>query len=166
MTPGQDIERSLLEAEAVCRTRGLRFTPARRSIMEHLLTADQPLSAYDLLSRLRPGDPPAPPSVYRNLGFLLEHGLIHRLETTRAYVACRHPDHSHSAQFLICRRCGSVVEASDEHITASVGALGQHLGFALELCAVELRGVCAKCQSQCRCDQRHQEGDQTSRQSA
>jgi Fur family zinc uptake transcriptional regulator len=134
--------------------------------MEHLLMADQPLSAYDLLGRLRPGDPPAPPSVYRNLGFLLEQGLIHRLETTRTYIACRHPDHSHSAQFLICRRCGSVVEASDERITASVGALGENLGFAVELCAVELRGVCAKCQSQCRCEQRHQGDDQASRQPA
>jgi Fur family zinc uptake transcriptional regulator len=75
--------------------------------MEHLLMADQPLSAYDPLGRLRPGDPPAPPSVYRNLGFLLEQGLIHRLVTTRTYIACRHPDHSRSAQFLIRRRCGS-----------------------------------------------------------
>jgi Fe2+ or Zn2+ uptake regulation protein len=58
------------------------------------------------------------------------------------------------------------VEASDDHITASVGALGQHLGFALELCAVELRGVCARCQSQHRCEQRHQGGDQAFTQSA
>jgi len=84
--------------------------------------------------------------VYRSLDFLLEHGLVHRLETTHTYVACGHPDHPHAGQFLICRRCGTVVETEDERVTAATEQLGQRLGFVLDQRTVELTGVCGSCQ--------------------
>ena len=77
---------------------------------------------------------------------MLEHGLAHRLETTRAYVACGHPDHPHAGQFLICRQCGTVVEMEDERVDAATEQLGARAGFALDQRTVELTGVCGICQ--------------------
>ncbi len=147
MTGDHDRAHVLAEAELQCRQRGGRLTRGRRAVLDLLLQAARPLTAYEVLDLLRPEDAAATPaSVYRSLDFLLEHGLAHRLETTRAYVACGHPDHPHAGQFLICRQCGTVVEAEDERVTAATEQLGQRLGFTLDQRTVELTGVCGSCQ--------------------
>ena len=149
MTPPCDLVAALAAVEAACAEKGARLTPMRRAVLEQLIHAGRPLGAYELLHRLgteRSTTLPAPSAVYRSLDFLLEHGLIHRLETARAYVACLHPEHPHAAQFLICRRCGTAVEVDDEQLTGAAKALGQRVGFVLERHSVELTGVCASCQ--------------------
>jgi Fur family transcriptional regulator, zinc uptake regulator len=132
--------------EEICRTRGGRMTRQRRAVLAKLLVEKRPLSAYELLDRLRPEDASATPaSVYRCLEFLLEYGMVHRLETTRSFVACEHPDHPHAVQFLICRECGNVVEAEDKRIAAATDSLGHRLGFAVDQKTVELTGICSAC---------------------
>lgn len=140
---------TLDELEAICRARGGRLTRQRRAVLAKLLAAKRPMTAYEMLELLRPEDASATPaSVYRSLDFLLEHGLAHRLETTRSFIACEHPDHAHAVQFLICRHCGTVVEAEDERVEAATQLLGQRLGFALDQRTVELTGTCATCQTE------------------
>jgi len=146
MTEDHERAHMLAEAEASCQQRGGRLTPGRRAVLELLLQAPRPLTAYELLERLRSDDRlMTPAGVYRSLDFLLEHGLAHRLETTHAYLACGHPDHPHAGQFLICRRCGTVVEAEDQRVTSATEQLGHRLGFALDQRTVELTGVCGPC---------------------
>jgi len=138
----------LAEAEAACRSRGGRLTRTRRAVLEILLRSSTPLTAYEMLDLLRQGDASATPaSVYRCLDFLLDRGVAHRLETTRAYVACGHPEHPHAGQFLICRQCGTVVETEDERVTAATEQLGHRLGFSLDQRTVELLGLCGACRS-------------------
>ena len=133
---------------AICRARGGRMTPQRRAVLGKLVGAKQPLSAYDLLDRLKPEDPSATPaSTYRCLDFLLQHGLVHRLETTRSFIACDHPDHAHAVQFLICRECGTVVEAEDKRVASATKSLGERMGFSVDQRTVELTGVCASCKT-------------------
>ncbi len=134
--------------EALCRARGGRMTRQRRAVLGLLVAQKRPLSAYELRDMLRPADASVTPaSVYRCLDFLMEHGLVHRLETTRSFIACDHPDHPHAVQFLICRQCGSVVEAEDQRVAAATENLGQLLGFALDQRSVELTGICATCKT-------------------
>ncbi len=136
------------QLEALCRGRGGRMTRQRRAVLAGLLDARRPLSAYELKDLLQPADAAiTPASVYRCLDFLVEHGLVHRLETTRSFVACDHPDHPHAVQFLICRLCGTVVEAEDKRMAAAAARLGHRLGFALDHPTLELTGVCASCKT-------------------
>ena len=142
-TPGSA---TLTELEEICRRRGGRMTSQRRAVLGKLLKGRVPLSAYDLRDLLLPEDASiTPASVYRCLDFLVDHGLVHRLETTRSFIACNHPDHPHAVQFLICRQCGTVVEAEDKRVAAAAESLGHRLGFALDQRTVELTGVCATC---------------------
>lgn len=134
------------QLEAVCRSQGGRWTRQRRAVMERLMTASKPMSAYELVDVLRKEDPAATAaSVYRSLDFLIQCGVVHRLETTKSFVACGHPDHPHSVQFLICRRCGTAVEAEDKKVDIATKNLGQRLGFSLDQRVVELVGICAEC---------------------
>jgi Fur family transcriptional regulator, zinc uptake regulator len=149
MATEPDPTHTLDRLEALCRQRGARMTRQRRAVLGKLLVGKRPLSAYELRDMLRPEDASVTPaSVYRCLDFLLEHGLVHRLETTRSFVACEHPDHPHAGQFLICRQCGSVVEAEDKKVAAATESLSHRLGFALDHRTVELTGICATCKTE------------------
>jgi Fur family zinc uptake transcriptional regulator len=88
---------------------------------------------------------PAPPTVYRALDFLLEQGLVHKLESLHAYVGCAHPDHPHASQFLICDDCGEVAEVEAPNVDKSLKAAGEAIGFRTKRPVVELLGTCAQC---------------------
>lgn len=108
--------------------------------------APRPIGAYEILSIM--GDGPksvAPPTVYRALDFLLEQGFAHKLESLHAYVGCAHPGLPHLAQFLICDRCGGVIEMDDAGIVDNLNRMAQCTGFRPARGVVELLGTCARC---------------------
>ena len=136
------------EAEALCRARGRRFTQQRRTLLHAMLTAGRPVTAYELLDLVRPVDAAiTSASIYRSLDFLIDMGLVHRLDSTRSFIACDHPDHPHAGHFLICRECGTVVEADDKRIAKATEDLSERHGFRLDHRTVELTGVCGPCRS-------------------
>jgi len=135
-------------AEARCIERGQRLTPIRRDVLAALLVSHRPLGAYEIMERLAPSGPrPAPITVYRALDFLMENGLVHRIESRNAYLACAH-DHEATAMvaFLICDDCGSVGEIPAAPVAQSLNAAARASGFAPKLSVVEIAGVCAHCQ--------------------
>ena len=142
----KELTHVLKRAEALCRERGLRLTDQRRTVLQLLCVSDKPLSAYELLERMRGAvKNPKPPTVYRALDFLLEQGLVHKLESLHAYVGCMHPDHPHASQFLICDDCGEVAEVEDPSVAKSLKAAGKAIGFRTKQPVVELLGTCAQC---------------------
>ena len=96
----------------------MRLTDLRRQVLGLILDRESPTGAYDLLDQLRgTRQGAAPPTVYRALEFLLEQGLIHKLERLSAFVGCiAEEDHDHAAQFFICRSCGKVAELEDHEL--------------------------------------------------
>ena len=142
----------LRQAEALCAARGVRLTELRRHVLGLVLDSDRPAGAYEMLERLRPHHPgAAPPTVYRALEFLLQQGLVHKVERLAAFVACVHGmerhghDEAHATQFLICTLCGRVAELSDPSIGAALQGAAAASGFAIQRCIVEAEGVCAAC---------------------
>jgi Fur family transcriptional regulator, zinc uptake regulator len=137
-------------AGEICQARGARLTDLRRQVLGLILDAEAPTGAYDLLDRLRTTrHGAAPPTVYRALDFLLEHGLIHRLERLSAFVGCvAHApgeDAGHAAQFLICRTCGRVTELEDHELAHALADAAQRLGFTVNTATIEAEGMCAAC---------------------
>jgi Fur family zinc uptake transcriptional regulator len=141
-----------------CTRRGARLTDLRRDVLGLILESASPSGAYDLLERLRGlrGSPVAPPTVYRALDFLVEHGFIHRVERLAAFVGCigteSHSDghgrdhvHQHAAQFLICTTCKRVAEIEDHAIAHALAAAASRIGFRLERSTIEAEGLCAAC---------------------
>jgi len=144
----KELNRVLERAEALCQERGKRLTDQRKTVLRLLCVSEKPLSAYELLDRMRDViKNPTPPVVYRALDFLLEEGLVHKLESLHAYIGCAHPDHPHASQFLICDDCGEVAEVEDASVAKSLKAAGQSIGFSTKRPVVELLGTCAQCKS-------------------
>jgi len=144
----KELNQVLKRAEQLCVERGIRLTDQRKMVLRLLCASDKPLGAYELLDRMRDEiRNPTPPVVYRALDFLLEQGLVHKLESLNAYIGCSHPDHPHASQFLICDDCGEVAEVEDASIAKSLKAAGQSIGFSTKRPVVELVGTCAQCKS-------------------
>ena len=135
-------------AEQLCKTRGARLTIQRRTVLELICASEKPLSAYELLDQMRDTTKnPTPPTVYRALEFLLDQGLVHKLESLHAFVGCAHPEHPHASQFLICSDCGEVNELESDAITQSLQAVEKKAGFITKHPIVELLGICTQCQT-------------------
>lgn len=148
--PGHDHGRCVAEAMAAaeqeCGRRGGRLTPLRRRVLELVWSGHGPVGAYALLASLRDeGLNAQPPTVYRALDFLLEQGLVHRIERLNAYVGCCRPGERHAGQFLICSVCGSAAELDDPLITAAVEAGAARMGFSVTRQTVEVEGLCPSC---------------------
>ncbi len=151
-SPGRDhdrgarVESVLEQAETLCRERGARLTPLRRRVLEIIWENHAPLGAYDVLQRMNAeGGRNAPPTVYRALDFLLKHGLIHRIESQKAFVGCATPGNAHKAQFFICRDCGTVAETHSVEIGEAIEASATRAGFLVETPVMEISGRCKEC---------------------
>ena len=116
-------------------------------VMGCLERADQPMSAYSLLDALRDDGFKAPLQVYRALERLVEIGLVHRLESLNAFVACRHEgcDAHEAVAFTICEICGRTAEIADGELIRRLKTIAKQSGFQLAKLTVELRGTCAEC---------------------
>jgi Fur family transcriptional regulator, zinc uptake regulator len=115
-------------------------------VLRVLLSAEAPMTAYEILRALRRYGIMGPPTVYRALNRLMGSGHVHRLESINAYLACANQHHNHGlAVFAICRNCRHVDELAE-------GALARHLqnnakrnGFYVEATTIELTGQCVSC---------------------
>ncbi|GAB7530511.1 Fur family transcriptional regulator [Pseudomonas sp. 3A(2025)] len=140
---------ALSEADTLCAGKGLRLTALRRRVLELVWQSHKPLGAYDILGVLseEDGRRAAPPTVYRALDFLLEHGLVHRIASLNAFTGCNHPAHAHQGQFLICRECHAAIELQHPAISDAVVNAATEVGFAVEGQTIEIVGVCAGCKA-------------------
>jgi Fur family zinc uptake transcriptional regulator len=139
---------ALAAAEAQCRARGLRMTPARAFALGALLESHRAVTAYELLDRMRAaGLGSQPPVAYRALEFLVENGFAHRIERLGAYIACTGGAEAHPAAFLVCRRCRAVAETALAAPSPEIDATAAAAGFALERVLVEAEGLCAACRA-------------------
>lgn len=126
-----------------------QLTKNQSLVIGALAHSDGPMSAYTILDKLRDNGFRAPLQVYRALDKLLEYGLVHRLESLNAFVACSCPhehEHDHGVTaFTICEGCGQVTEFHDEVIEDRLSTLVRAQEFKTEKTTIEIRGHCKSC---------------------
>ena len=116
-------------------------------VREVLAASDKPLSAYDIIPILskKLNHPVAPPTIYRALKHLSDHGYVTRIESRNAYVLCQHPHKAHDCLFFICRECGAATEAPDNKISKLLRKEAETLDFDVSRQILEIVGLCKAC---------------------
>lgn len=138
---------ALARADMLVQATGARLTPVRRRVLEILLEDHRALGAYDVLQRLAAeGLGSQPPVAYRALDFLVEQGLVHRVDRLNAFTACMHPGEAHAPAFLICRVCHTVAEVAAAPVRVALDTAAGAIGFVVERSNVEAMGLCPPCQ--------------------
>ena len=80
--------------------------------------------------------------------FLMAEGLVHRLASRNAFIAC---PHQHAPQdlvaFLICEGCGSIDEMSSAPLGRALSGLLKAERLEPHLQVLEISGRCAHCRA-------------------
>jgi Fe2+ or Zn2+ uptake regulation protein len=130
------------------RDAGIRLTPQRALVLDVVYHNDGHLTADQVYEQVRAQSPYVDLStVYRNLVFLRQQGLIGelRLEGQPArFEAVRSGQEHHHA---VCTRCGRMVEVDPADLAALDATLLAKHGFRLELVHLTLSGLCQQCAS-------------------
>lgn len=142
---GSFTEAELDAARKQCEAAGIRWTARREQMFGLLLKADAPVKPYDLMRILQSEGQIAPPTVYRALEALVVAGLVHRIPSLNAFVACRHTGALHTPSFLICETCQGVEEipTSAEDL---MEVIRRNSTFHPRELAIEVFGRCVGCQ--------------------
>ncbi len=140
------IDKALSVADGLCARRGKRFTPIRRKVLELLLQHQRSLKAYELLDEIRAVHPNAtPPTVYRALDFLLEEGLVHRVDTLNTFIACGDAAGAPHNLLVVCTACGRVAEIHDDVVRGRLADRIADAGFRLAGDEMEVKALCGDC---------------------
>ncbi len=115
------------------------------AILALLRKQRKPLSAYDILDNVKSSRLRAATQVYRALAKLEGQGLVHRLESLNAFVACACAHEKSAPGFMLCTCCGAVREFDAAASLSAARKLDRD--FHIETPNLELRGLCARCQS-------------------
>ena len=136
----------IARAERTCERRGSKLTGQRREILSSVAQSHSAVGAYDIIERMAEHGPrPAPITVYRALDFLLAHGLVHKIESRNAFVACSHSHEGQPAALLICESCGTVAELDAPEIFARIAEKAKARKFSPAHTMVEISGTCGAC---------------------
>jgi Fur family transcriptional regulator, zinc uptake regulator len=141
------IHDALASARVLCASRGVRLTSLREQVLELIWQNHKPLGAYTLMEMLATASTRrvAPPTVYRALDFLLEQGLVHRINGLNAFIGCPSPEIKHQSHFLICRLCNIAVEFDNNRLTKDIQHSAEDAGFSVESHSLEVMGICPGC---------------------
>jgi len=140
------VSEALGTAEQLCVVRGVQLTPIRQQVLELIWESHKAVKAYELLDRIKPQmDAAKPATIYRALDFLIEQGLIHRVESLNAFVGCSCSGHQHEQLLLICNNCQEVEERSAPEVMQALSQEIKQADFIVHSKAIEIHGICAKC---------------------
>lgn len=144
----QCIHSAIETAKTICTERGVRLTQLREQVLKIVWQSHKPLGAYAVMDILAELDTRriAPPTVYRALDFLLEQGLVHRINLLNAYIGCSHPGHAHAHNFMICKGCDVAIEFETESLDQALNSSAREHDFKITGQAIELVGLCGNCQ--------------------
>ncbi len=128
----------------------LKMTELRKDILDIFLSIKKPLTAYELLNKLKKKRPNAePPTVYRVIDYFLKRKLIHRIETGNKFVLCTQPnhlqEHDDKSVLFLCKNCSLSFEISDPNFASAVKNFSHHHGLQIDESLIEIKGMCKKC---------------------
>jgi len=119
----------------------------QKLVMDVLERQAAPLSAYMILEELRDDGLKAPLQVYRALEKLMSFGMVHRLESLNAFIACSHMscESTGATAFVICDKCEHVQEICDDSVSAFLSSLAEKTKMKTSKSSIELHGICDGC---------------------
>jgi Fur family transcriptional regulator, ferric uptake regulator len=127
------------------RSRGLRWTPQRRLILDVLAATEGHVTGSEIVDRCRERDPETTPStVYRTLDVLEELGYLshsHGTDGREEFHVLPQSEHAH----LQCESCGGSWEIDPAEADALVRALEEARDFHIHIGHLTIAGRCGDC---------------------
>nr|WP_070960197.1 Fur family transcriptional regulator [Hyphomonas sp. Mor2] len=121
---------------------GKSLTAIRKHVLNVLLDAQRPMTAYEVLASLEGVGSVSPPTAYRALDFLVSLGFVSRVESLNAYLALDLGPSDVPLAFFVCEKCGQAKEITANDAVVSLISAADEQGFGVKHAALEVRGDC------------------------
>ena len=107
----------------------------------------KPLSAYEILEKVKEFGIKSPPIVYRALDTLMKIGRVHKINELDTFIACDcEEDHQHLLSILtICQSCNEVSELHDHIVIDHLEKLRTLNIYLANKAVIELPIMCQNC---------------------
>ncbi len=107
----------------------------------------KPLSAYEILEKVKEFGIKSPPIVYRALDTLMKIGKVHKINELNTFIACDcEEDHQHLLSILtICQSCNEVSELHDHIVIDHLAKLRTLNIYLANKAVIELPIMCQNC---------------------
>lgn len=140
------MQHAIEAAEKICNDKGVRLTAIRKRILELICTSHKAIGAYELLDLFKQEDAKAKPvTIYRALDFLMDVGLVHKVESLNAFIGCLQSEKQHQTAILICDNCKNAYEVDATIVYENLLNISQDLQFKTQKLTIELCGLCVNC---------------------
>ena len=127
-------------------SRGLKWTPERKVILEEVFTTHEHFEADDLLVRLkRKNIRISRATIYRTLELLVESELVRKISFGESHTHYEHVFGHRHHDHLICQRCGNVLEFTNPNIEELQTKVCEDYDFTPDSHCLEIFGLCVKC---------------------
>lgn len=141
-----DIEKALALLRAHLKAGRLKQTAQRETVLKVFLAGPKHVELEALARAVQKKDPKIGFStVYRSLKLFAECQLCKEHKFLYGKTSFEHSV-GEPHDYLVCRKCGSVIEFSNPLIQAVQEKVAKELDFKLEQHRLELYGVCSSCQ--------------------
>ena len=121
---------------------GKSLTTIRKHVLNVLLDAQRPMTAYEVLDSLDGVGSVSPPTAYRALDFLVSLGFVSRVESLNSYLALDLGPSDVPLAFFVCETCGQAEEISANDAIVSLISTADQKGFGVNHASLEVRGDC------------------------
>lgn len=137
----------LAQFEEFLNSRGLRLTRQRQQIVKSFLAKKEHVSAEELYLQVKKTAPEIGyTTVYRTLKLLAEADLAHARNFQDGFSRYEPAHHVEHHDHLVCRKCGSITEFTNEHIEKMQKNVAREHGFKITDHTLDIYGVCRDCQ--------------------
>ena len=121
--------------------RSARITPDRQRIIDVFCSANIPLSANDIIKKVRCNKT----TVYREISFLLNIGVIKQIDLTDCVKRYELNDTNHH-HHLVCIKCKRIISVDmDNDLVDEEKRISKLLNFNIQSHNLEFFGYCQKC---------------------
>ncbi len=128
------------------RSKGLRHTAQRETILNAFLSTERHVSADELYKIVRRKDRRIGyTTVYRTMKLLAECGLSAEIDFGDGVLRYEHVYNHRHHDHLICTKCGSFIEVMKSEIEKLQDDLAKEHGFTPTRHKLQIFGICKKC---------------------
>ena len=135
----------LAQLKATLKTHRQSLTNARQVVF-NAMQGEEPLTMHELVKAC--GEQLDRASVYRTIALYEKLGIVQRLQIGWKYKLELSDRFSHHHHHLTCTGCGITIPLpEDQRLESRLHELSEDLHFKPEDHQIEVRGLCATCQS-------------------
>jgi Fur family peroxide stress response transcriptional regulator len=130
----------------LCREHGIAVTHQRQVLYETMKTMHGHPSPEEVYARVKKKVPAISlATVYKNIHLFVESGVFRKMSLHHGSVRVEMNEQAH--HHLVCSRCKAIADIGEKELGLSAKRNRLASGFLVERYAVDVIGICAKCQS-------------------